>query len=65
MAKAIYRDGRAFALGVVGAAALLATMGGEYLMHNPAFARTGTVALTLAVLQGQEHWSPSWCLPQP
>jgi len=39
MAKAIYRDGRAFALGVVGAAALLATMGGEYLMHNPAFAQ--------------------------
>jgi hypothetical protein len=39
MAKTIYRDGRAFALGVVGAAALLATMAGEYLMHNPAKAQ--------------------------
>lgn len=38
MAKRLYYDGRAFALGVVGAAALLATMAGEYLMHNPAFA---------------------------
>jgi len=36
---AVYRDGRAFALGVVGAAALLATMAGEYLMHNPAQAQ--------------------------
>src|SRR5690349_1627994 len=36
---AIYRDGRAFAPGVVGAAALLATMAGEYLMHNPAKAQ--------------------------
>lgn len=36
---AIHRDGRAFALGVVGAAALLATMAGEYLMHNPAQAQ--------------------------
>lgn len=34
MAKRLYYDGRAFALGVVGAAALLATMAGEYLMHN-------------------------------
>jgi hypothetical protein len=39
MAMAFYRDGRAFALGVVGAAALLATMAGEYLMHNPAQAQ--------------------------
>ncbi len=39
MAKAIYRDGCAFALGVVGAATLLATMVGEYLMHNPARAQ--------------------------
>lgn len=39
MAMAIYRDGRAFALGVAGAAALLATMAGEYLMHNPAQAQ--------------------------
>jgi len=39
LAMAIYRDGRAFALGVVGGAALLATMAGEYLMHNPAQAQ--------------------------
>jgi len=36
MVKRLYYDGRAFALGVVGAAALLAAMAGEYLMHNPA-----------------------------
>src|SRR5690348_861648 len=36
MEVSIYRGERAFALGVVGAAALLATMAGEYLMHNPA-----------------------------
>src|SRR5690349_20196374 len=36
MEMAIYRGERAFALGVVGAAALLATAAGEYLMHNPA-----------------------------
>ncbi|HST87225.1 MAG TPA: hypothetical protein VLJ14_02515 [Ktedonobacterales bacterium] len=34
MAKARYRDRHAFALGVIGGAALLATMAGEYLMHN-------------------------------
>ena len=39
MVKAIFRDGRAFALGIVGGAALLATMAGEYLMHNPAQAQ--------------------------
>ena len=39
MVKRLYYDGRAFALGVVGAAALLATMAGEYLMHNPAQAQ--------------------------
>jgi hypothetical protein len=38
MARAIFRDGRAFALGVVGAATVLATMAGEFLMHNVAFA---------------------------
>src|SRR5690349_17193522 len=36
MAKRLYYDGRAFALGVVGAAALLATMAGDFMMHNPA-----------------------------
>jgi hypothetical protein len=36
MATANYRDGHPLALGVVGAAALLAAMVGEYLMHNPA-----------------------------
>jgi hypothetical protein len=35
MEMSIYRGERAFALGVVGAATLLATMAGEYLMHNP------------------------------
>src|SRR5690349_1734160 len=37
--KAIFRDGRAFAIGVAGGAALLATIAGEYLMHNPAQAQ--------------------------
>jgi hypothetical protein len=39
MAMAIFRGKRAFALGVVGGATLLATMAGEYLMHNPAEAQ--------------------------
>ncbi len=39
MVKRLHYDGRAFALGVVGGAALLATMAGEYLMHNPAQAQ--------------------------
>ncbi len=58
MVKRLYYDGRAFMLGVLGAVALLATMAGEYLMHNPAQAqdfhncpdercifRTGTIIL--------------------
>ncbi len=39
MASTIYQDGHPFTLGVVGGAALLATMAGEYLMHNPAQAQ--------------------------
>lgn len=34
-----YRNGHAFALGVVGAVAMLATMAGEFMMHNPAQAQ--------------------------
>ncbi len=34
--KRLYYDGRAFALGVAAAAALLATMAGEFLMHHVA-----------------------------
>ncbi|HST87016.1 MAG TPA: hypothetical protein VLJ14_01460, partial [Ktedonobacterales bacterium] len=39
MAMAIFRGKRAFALSVVGAATLFATMVGEFMMHNPARAQ--------------------------